>query len=169
MYDPDKTGVGVQPYYYDQAISALLYNGWTVVASKITVYPHFLGDAGDLSAFQKIFLYPALTNVPLTYTDPSDLSNMRYSKQILVSLNTQSKDKGNKLSSYMSTRKMYPNIVSKDNTLAGTYSSDPNVMWYWHVMFDQTHDNVHDCYNTFDVKITYYAICRAQGNNINES
>lgn len=169
MYDPDATGVGVQPYAYDQVVGANLYANWLIVASKITVYPHFLGDAGDLSAFQKIFLYPARQSGALTNTDPSDIQNMRNCKSIIVSLNTQSKDRGNKVSNYMSSRKLLPSIAPGDTTFQGTYNASPTTMWYWHVLFDQTHDNVHDCYNTFDVKITYYAILRAEAQNLNES
>lgn len=35
MYDPDQTGAGAQPLYFDQL--ATIYNHYTVVASKITV------------------------------------------------------------------------------------------------------------------------------------
>lgn len=35
MYDPDYSGTGHQPYYFDQ-ISAV-YNHWTVIGSKITI------------------------------------------------------------------------------------------------------------------------------------
>jgi len=43
LYDPDVTGTGHQPHYYDQCTA--LYNHWRVLKSKCTVYPYQNYDA----------------------------------------------------------------------------------------------------------------------------
>ena len=166
MYDPDVTGVGVQPYYFDQFVNTEMYPYWIVYASKITVYPRVASANG----YQKIFLLPAITSGMLANHDPSDLSNTRHCKQIVIDRTTMGgRDGGRKLSSYMSTRRMIYQRNARDSTYQGSSSTNPQTQWYWHVYFDQTHEANDEIYCMYDVKITYYAQLSGSVGNVNES
>lgn len=45
LYDPDYSGVGSQPYYFDQLMA--MYNKFTVIGSKITVMPFGNSTTGE--------------------------------------------------------------------------------------------------------------------------
>lgn len=115
-------------------------------------------------------LYPSLTPSALTNTDPADLMNVRNSQALIVSNDAiGGRDTGRKLSLYQSTKQMFRNRSMGDNGFIGTYNTDPSTMWYFSVVFDQSHDTVNDIDTVYDVKIVYYAKLSGPVQNVNES
>lgn len=153
LYDPDYTGLGVQPYGYDQLTGpagAGLFGAYSVFASKIKV--HFQPST-QLSGL-KVYLVPTRTTT-LGTTDPSDIRMLPWVKTICHDT-TDGSQKQN-ISHYMSCRKIFPDINPKDDTLKTTYNNNPSVVFYWHVLFDES-TQMNEIAVRFDVKITYY--CR---------
>lgn len=157
VYDPDYTGVGVQPYGYDE-ICALGYAAYCVRASKITV--NFMCNATTKKL--RVFLVPTLST-SLAYTDPSDLSAYRNVRQI--SVDSQNLNRRNRISHYCTSKWMF--AANPPNQGISLVNNNPGTAWYWHVIFD-TSDTAEEVEILYDVKIVYYTIF-AIGDDINES
>lgn len=150
LYDPDYTGVGVQPYGFDQYFPDL-YDQYNCPASKITVYIR----PWETLQSVRVFLYP-LCHYSST-TDPADLDMIPYCKQKYFSSSGDSSGKL-KVSHYMSTRRMFP-TSSRDSNEQCNYATNPARQWFWHVgvLFTDSDHETTD-YLFFDVKIKYYSI-----------
>lgn len=163
VYDPDYTGLGVQPYGYDQM--SAIYNRYYVYASKIKVYPHFVGmDTPNSCRSVRWIVFPWCTASP-TYTEFEDLtSQMRPYKAL--TMNDPSDQKQN-MTLYQSSKKMF-RLGTPDEVDAGsTIVSNPSQVWYWIIRSDTTNTNTAVFLN-MDIKITYYCKLITE-NNVNES
>lgn len=151
-YDPDYTGVGVQPYGYDQLMgpTALYYFG-NCFGSKASVYFHTTAEVNHL----RVILVPMRTTGPAN-TDPSDMSASPYVRQ--SHYNSQDGTKGCSLTSYASTRQMVPEMHPKSDGFYFTYNGTPVYRWWWLVYMYIDPDGSVDTEVNFDVKVTYY--CR---------
>lgn len=168
LFDPDVTGFGVQPYFFDQYVNASMYRGYIVYAAKITIYPHVVSNFG----YQKVIIYPSMLQTEQANNDPSDLMNMRNSRCIVINReSTGGRDKGRRISMYSSTRRQFPHVTSRDMSFQGWHDASPNSAnrWYFHVVFDQTHEANYDIESIYDVKIVYYAQLQGSMQNVNES
>lgn len=152
LFDPDHTGVGVQPYGHDQWVP--FFNRYKVFASKITIYVNNVAhNAGADSAF-RIFMF-AKGSTGRTYTDPSDLSVYPGCKQTSICW-TSSTHRERKISAYATTRRILPSNFM-GNPVTGSFGiGDPGFCWYWHVIFDNTGGG-QDIHVYWSVKIRYYA------------
>lgn len=147
IYDPDFSGVGIQPYYFDTF--ATLYNRYQVYASKITVYMTSDSSA-DISKLIQTSLLPYQLN-SLSYVEPNDLRNVDKCKQI--SWNQDRNDnKRCKISNYCKTKWIFNN---NDQSLTGAVTGNPDLKWYWHLFMDTSTTGVETDIQ-FDVKIKYY-------------
>lgn len=151
-YDPDYTGVGVQPYSYDE-LSAL-YTYGRVYASKIkcTFYP---SAALATASKQTAIIWPSMSgSMPANHELP-DLKQARGCRYIQLS----SDRLGNRplvIKNYMTTRRMYRDIYnSRDNDASFLLSTVPTAQWWWAVVTD-TADSAADCTIHMDVEVTYY-------------
>lgn len=172
LFDPDYTGIGVQPYGYDNLCgSNCPFGKYTVYASKITVYPHvYTTDEqpvnGSGSWAIRTILYPANTNA-LTYNDYEDLCRMPYSKRRCIE-NSEDAGGNNIMKSYTSTRKMFPEAKGlQESSYTANYDATPAKVWYWTLLQDTGEFDM-DCSIYYDVKITYYATL-LKSNDVNES
>lgn len=161
VFDPDYTGVGVQPYGYDQ-LTPSIYTWTQVKASAITLtWSIYSAAASQVKVF--VFHNRAPT---MLYSDCSDLRvwpGCRY--------RIASKDNGftrkNWIKAYCSTKKALMHAWN-DKDVTSPYNATPVLAWYWFVVFD-TSDVAETVSITFDVKITYYTKLIRAGENINES
>lgn len=152
LYDPDYSGVGVQPYGYDQ-LCPTFYNNYFVKSSKITVYPSTLGNSSN--AYFEILVVPYRAS-SLVSTDPDDVRRMPYCRSLRLTSSTIS-NKACFVSSYASTSAILSKEFGTDTLASGQYDGDPTYVWYWHVVTDSSDYPVGA--NTkvkFDVKIAYY-------------
>lgn len=161
LFDPDATGVGVQPYCYDQLVSpTALYQYYNAYASKITVYFSTAAAVKHL----RVFLVPNRSDSP-AYQDPSDLTMVPHARQTVYDAQDGSKGR---VSAYCSTSKMYPEKTSRDSDFVGVYNGNPGAtgVWYWLLYFWSDDGVPSDI--TYDVRIDYYARLSRQ-NIMNES
>lgn len=153
LYDPDFTGVGVQPYGLDQFMP-VFYQRYKVVASKISVYFSSTVLTANCPAI-RCFIIP-YWDTDLTYHDPSDLGAVPDCKQSYIGVNTKNGSMG-KLTNYCTTKKMYPANHS-DLYCTALYNANPDRPWYWLIYFDSSLyaalETEPDIY--FNIKIKYY-------------
>jgi hypothetical protein len=148
-FDPDYTGVGVQPYGWDQI--AAIYGRYRVVSSKITVTWFVEEDYREL----RVVVLPT-NDETITNHEFEDLAVMPFarSKQVLRYSNGVGQ---NTISNSLATDKLYP-ILGK--AMSGTHSlvgGEPGWLWYWHVYFD-TVQSAEELTITFSVRIEYNVI-----------
>lgn len=155
-YDPDYTGVGIQPYGWDQQTGPAgngLFNRYRVYASSITVYFH------DTAGFPvKFVLVPSPTPTPVA-NGSDDIARMPYAKQNLIRTST---DTTNMLKTkhYCSSKMLFPLPKNPEN-LSCDYNDNPaaTAQWFWYLCFDSYTTQSSQggtCTILYDVKITYY-------------
>lgn len=149
-YDPDETGVGVQPYGYDQW-SALL-GRYRVYASKICVYINDV-TSGSLNAADVMFSLVPMTNNTMIVTDGSSILALPMSTHVNVTPNCLTNHKW-KVKNYATTRKVLDNVSDQD--MAAVTSSNPATQWYWSFNCFYHRTPTAATTFTFSVKIIYY-------------
>lgn len=172
LFDPDYTGVGVQPYGYDNLCGAnCSFGKYLVYASKITVYPHVFNvtdlPTGTTGAWNiKVLLWPS-QNVTTTYKDFEDVMRMPYAKMRCIE-NADDAGGNNILTRYVSTRKMWPGSKGlQEVDFSAAYNANPLNEWFWNIQADSTGFAL-PCSIYMDIKIKYY--CRLiKTDSVNES
>lgn len=160
LFDPDQTGVGVQPYGFDPM--ATLYGAYNVSASKIKVRFYTV----EPSVYKVTCTVVPHQDNALDYYDPSDLRVTTGAKQRIIS-SPEGITKGHFIQSYCTTARLFKGLSAKDADFGALVTSNPTRMWYWHVYVDTTDTATEDSIFC-DVEITYYATMRKTTNN-NES
>lgn len=164
MYDPDVTGVGVQPYSYDNYCNANApFQRYHVYASKIKIYPHVTeATVTNIRDYKWIVLATRLN--PPTYTEFQDLKRTPGARCLVI--NSLDDNRGH-LSAYMSTRRILNEQPAMSADVAPLYSANPTIQWYWYIQCD-SYDSALAIDCVMDVEITYY--CRlARRDDVNES
>lgn len=160
-YDPDQTGVGCQPYGYDEI--AALYNRYQVYGSKCSVQLRITTASSQVFATLLPTLLSSMTN-----TAPEDLRQVKYARQIVTSKEIQDSQGYPKLSAYCSVKKLYKSRGgSNDNDNMATVSTNPtsNVSWFLYI---DTSQAAVDTTVYASVMITYY-VKFLQPKDLNES
>lgn len=164
LFDPDYTGVGVQPYGFDQ-LCPVFYNNYFVKASKISIFPATIGNSSNAYFEVLVVPYRAAT---LPYTEVEDIRRMPYARSVRLHASTVS-EKTDSVHSYATSRAILSKEFTDDALATGQYDGNPTITWFWHVISDSTTFPVGA--NTkvkFDVKIKYYTkLIRKQ--ELNES
>lgn len=165
LFDPDYTGVGVQPYGFDQLCGAgVPFQRYIVYASKIKVYPHFM-DEDSVCRAVRWCVYPSISGSGATYREFEDLTSQIFPHKALV-MNEVSDQRQN-LSCYVSTKNIYRNQTLVETQDGAYYNGNPSNQWFWVVNTNSVLQGA-SVDLLFDVKITYY--CKlAKTNNLNES
>lgn len=149
--DPDATGVGVQPYGWDQTID--VYSTCQVLASKITVYFSPNSECRDV----KCFVFPYYDQT-VAFKEPSDVRRIPGYKGTCWSTGGGT-TKHNVVTNYGTNKLVYPDLTNTEYTYRSLVTALPTNQWYWVVMFDTSAapdaDATYEVY--FDVKIVYYA------------
>lgn len=152
LFDPDVTGVGIQPYLHDEV--AQLWQRYRVRAAKISCY-FSCSTPSATTLVTRAFIWAGVSASDLTDTDPG--SNMQVKNKVQGVFNKEqleSNPRKGKLSLYMSTNRAFPN-KPEDADLTGLFGGNPTSRWYFHVVTDSS-----DCGTAstvkMDVKIRYY-------------
>ncbi len=120
LFDPDKTGIGHQPLYYDQLTS--LYRRYRVHASTITV-ELLNATISSHIAFTPTTdgTYPATLNDALeaTYT-----CSMPVSSSVFRNIKTRK----------INTKKIWGvQSITQDDLYQALYTADPVRLWFWKI------------------------------------
>lgn len=159
-YDPDVSGVGVQPYGWDQYDA--LYGYYQCYGSRCTITCN--PTTQNFSAL-KVFVFPFYGTAP-DFTDPSDMKMTPFCRtKVMNDEGTASKQR-TVVTNYMSTAK-FLKTSARDLGLKSAWGSTPNTQWYWIVAFD-TSDSQEEVTVKYDVDITYWVKASRQ-ENIDES
>lgn len=154
VYDPDQTGVGVQPYGWDQ-YTPDLFDHYQVYASKITVnFVVSMEDDETQVQTPKIrcWLIPFRLNA-LGTADPADWAQLPFRK--CIDFGTAEGSRSHRLTNYITMKQLYPDRPSNDADFTGAYNGNPACQAFWHVLFDTQTLSLERAVQ-FDVRITYY-------------
>lgn len=161
LFDPDLTGVGVQPYGYDQMSG--LFGYYRVYASKITVRP-FITDASQVRKVI-VSVFPHYASNP-SYVDASDLRVTPFSRQKTLS-SVEGITRHNYLTKYISVRKLLRGEGASEQDYTAAVGANPVRAVYWKV-YVNTNDIAQAVGVQMDVDITYY--CKLwKSDTVNES
>lgn len=117
LYDPNHTGTGHQPMYYDQLVA--LYNHWVVTGSKITLRVSTNSSATACGTFV-VYLNDDST---ITSSDIVGMAEQATAKSGMIGM-VQNDHASTFVSTYSAEKVFGPNPVSNSN-LRGAASSDP--------------------------------------------
>lgn len=160
LFDPDQTGVGVQPYGFDPMSS--LFGWYQVTGSKIRVRFY----TAESPVYKAVCTVVPSVDSALDYYDPNDLRVTAKAKQHIIS-STEGISRGHFISSYCTTSRLFRGQTCRDADFGAAWNASPTKQWYWHVYTDTTDQATEDSIY-MDVQITYYAVVRKVANN-NES
>lgn len=152
MYDPDYTGVGHQPLYFDQM--SALYNHFVVIGSKITVrFAGTIASAGGNSV-PIIACLQTHPSVSPTYTDPLLAAEQNYSN---IRLMGPGQDTKIVMTSKWSAKKTFGAGILANTELQGTPSADPTEQSYFTISA-RPMDAITNCSCQMIVTIEYIAV-----------
>jgi len=170
VYDPDETGVGIQPYGYDQLMGANgtgLFNVYKVFASKITVYFQRLVNNSDQStnttSALRLCIFP-FVGTP-SFIEFNDIARIPGARTNLI--RTSDSTEKQKTSNYFKSKQLYPIGVNPQDMTAA-YNANPTATMRWYVAWDGSATLTTDSTVNYDVKIKYYTKCWKQ-DDLNES
>jgi len=167
MFDPDSTGIGLQPRWYDTYLGvnsgSCPYNMCTVLASKIIVNiwqdPTLSGTSGSVAGIVAITPYPGTSTAPNSLKEIQERASVRY------------KNVGNAnshapltLKHYCKTKALYQGVNPLTNTdFQHAYNGNPSKVWYWNIsavnVIASAGVNLFSCFIT--VRIKYYCMLSA--------
>lgn len=151
-YDPDATGVGVQPYSWDQL--AAFYNYYRCNAAKIvcTFYP---STPVTTTSKQAAIIFPLGSAAQPTNHSFPDLMQIAGAKMVQLS-SGRLDNRPIVLKHYWSTKKAWRGVYNaKDNDFVAAMNTNPSQRWYFHVYTDSV-DAATNATIYMDVRITYY-------------
>lgn len=160
-YDPDLTGVGVQPYGFDQYMGTDLAGTFRVTASSIKIY--FRMDPEYSNTRRLHCSVIPWRGTSITTLDPSDVRAINLQKETTYDGVTES-TKGAQIKHYATNRMVFRDYPSNEYLLNGSYAGNPSLGWFWVIRFYA--DDVFDessLYILFDVKIKYYTVISNRG------
>jgi hypothetical protein len=143
-YDPDQTGVGNQPYGYDEM--AALYDYYHVDSS--TIDARITTTVATTTVPRIGMLVVPRIDATATYNFEA-LQQCPYYKRALVS----TLEPGH-ITSVCTNTKMYPCYLPKSPSFTSAIGTNPGAQWYWHVLADAGEWS-HDAEVSIWVKITY--------------
>lgn len=163
-YDPDYTGVGAQPYGFDQLCTAQMYSNYNCPASSIRVYFRLEPTYATVRRLHAAVI--PLRDAAPVLTDPADVRMIPKGRHTTYDGLVEG-TRGAKLMNYTSSRGLIQ-ATNMSTGYEGSYVGNPATTWYWIVYFyaDDYDDEEVDIY--FDVKIKYYTLL-SRGGVPNES
>lgn len=152
LYDPDFSGAGHQPMYFDEM--SAIYNHWTVIGSKITA-TFVPREQGDGAAHVGIFCDDDLT-VPTTVPELLEQLGTRCNTMGFLGVIPKT------VTAKYSAKKEYGGSILANNSLQGSIANNPVEDSYFNVFAFSTNSSGGDFRVDVLVKIDYIAVWREQ-------
>lgn len=153
IQDPDVTGVGGQPYLFDQW--ATLYNRYRVRGSSVKAQAtQSTSNTGNFASNVTVMLVPS--NNTTTFSISELAREQPYTKWI------QTKPYGSRdalIKSYMSTAKIMgvrKSVIANEQDYSSAVSTNPNVQWYWNVLMYTSDEQTTSSTTPIHISLTYY-------------
>lgn len=129
MFDPDISGTGHQPYYFDQMTA--LYDHYVVIGSriKIRVVPQGSSTAGTSNIPMLITLF-VNDNTSATGTNPAQQAEYQSGKTVLTA---NSFDRAYTFTRKWSAKKTFGGSILANTELQGTSSTNPSEQSYYNL------------------------------------
>jgi len=126
MYDPDATGVGHQPYGFDQLMAK--YNHFTVLKSKLSI---MIVDVTDINSVYGVALTDTTGQVAAAYamTGYDTVMEMPFRSKTLLHGNPSATEDQRKATLYFDAGKFFgkgPSAVLAERDYRGTSAADPS-------------------------------------------
>jgi len=160
LYDPDETGAGSQPKYYDTFIGSpggnAPYTRYNVLASKITI--DIMPDPTLASAtnLMQLSVMPVRGNAGTNpYTNITDMVERPYSKTRM--LGNTGAQAYTRMTYFCKTKQLFTGQNANDLDFGGNYNGSPDTghVWRWHIGLVNVQDSqTVKCY--IRVRIKYY-------------
>lgn len=144
-YDPDQTGVGVQPHGWDEF--AALYDKYRVYASAIECRFSTITPTTTMPKIRCFLL--ANDSASITNTLADDFTARPDTQECWFN-----NLKPGVLKMYRTTADIYPDY-EHDNDFSAAVTTNPTKQWYWRVCCDTLEDGA-GASITMNVKISYY-------------
>lgn len=145
IYDPDVSGVGVQPYGYDNLVNQYQFPYFQVPGSAIKVKIY-----SDEPFNNVVVTLVPLRIWPPAYTDLNDLKAIPGARQVYASSDTKGVFT---MKHYWRTKTAVPTATISQ--LTGQYNSNPSQLWFWGLFVDTSTLAV-EVPMRVDVAIDYY-------------
>lgn len=148
-FDPDVTGTGHQPYFFDQWTA--FYADYTTLGSRIKVTPV---DTVPTPSGKVITVVPSDGKAAFGGTDIDRIVEQPYAKTKMY----QASSNMLSITSYMSTGKIYglrKDRVNTDSIFIASTGASPVGEWYWHVGMNPCATSSNASVELL-VEITYY-------------
>jgi len=148
IFDPNHSGVGHQPLYFDQMAS--VYNHYTVIGSKITLRV----SKSDSNVYVPILVGHFINDDPtVSSTSIANLIEQSSSKHRMITGYRPTTVIQNK----WSAKKTFGGSVLSNDNLQGTVTTSPTEQSYYTVYFDSS-ANTTQTQVTLDVLIEYITV-----------
>lgn len=148
-FDPDVTGTGHQPYWFDQW--AAFYADYTTLGSRVKITPC---DQQPTAQGKVITLVPSDGKAAFGSSNTDLIIEQPYAKTMVY----QASSNLPQMTSYMSTGKIYglrKDRVNTDSIFIASTGSSPTGEWYWHIGMNPMASTTNVSVELL-VEITYY-------------
>lgn len=149
MYDPNNTGVGGQPYYFDQM--SAIYDHYTVIGSKITV------KVVPVTVPAVAFRISLSQNDDATQTNNTVSGTAEQSSGSVFIFPAGATDTVKSLTNRWSAKKTFGGSVLGNDNLQGSISANPSELTIWSVGI-QAMDTISTISVYLEINIEYIAI-----------
>lgn len=165
MYDPDYTGIGSQPRWYDTFLGAndgsAPYSQCTVLASKITVSiwqdPTLTGTSGSTAGVVSVIPYVGASTAPTSLKEIQERAFVRWKN-----VGNANSHKPLVIKHFAKTRALYQGVnpLTNATNFQHAYNGNPNSAWYWTIsavnIISGAGINTFNCY--ISARIKYYVM-----------
>jgi hypothetical protein len=147
LFDPDASGIGHQPFGFDQWCSATsFYTRYRVLASTIRI--KFINEIA-IGAF--VAVYPSqASGAPATWGNAAEVP-----RSVTGYVGPASGYPITQITNTCSTRQMFGyKDITQEDLLSSLYSADPPLQWFWNTYLWVADETTHAVY-AFSVEVHY--------------
>jgi len=148
VFDPDLTGVGHQPYYFDQY--AAIYSRYRVHGCGLRVD---VMNQSPAMAVSTVIVPTSDVGLLTAIGQAVEQRRSAYPKLVPIAQRGSVVQKG-----YCSTRSaagLTAAEMAADDVWAASVAANPTQQWYWHILSEST-DKVTNLIIQLQVRLTYY-------------